>query len=154
MTYRPALHFDRTPLERADPIESWKRTDEAFFMAGACHILAFMFMQLKGEGYHVVHAKPRDGRLGSHVYVSDGTWAFDAQGWTRESELMETTEAAYRAKYPGWACDRTVIAKDSWWRGEFEAWCEANYHRTPAYFAHLPWERAHNYILQIGDRPD
>jgi len=42
--YRPAGMFRRTPEERADQEVSWRRTDQAFFAAGACHILAWEFV--------------------------------------------------------------------------------------------------------------
>lgn len=38
--YRPAGLFRRTDAERADQLLSWQRDDQAFFAAGACHILA------------------------------------------------------------------------------------------------------------------
>ena len=40
-TVVPAGRFRRTPLERSDQRIAWDRTDEAFFAAGACHVLAY-----------------------------------------------------------------------------------------------------------------
>ena len=36
--YTPAGVFRRTPAERADQELAWRRPDQAFFAAGACHI--------------------------------------------------------------------------------------------------------------------
>lgn len=155
MTYRPSLEFDRTPLERNDPFEFWKREDLPFFAAGACHILAYQFMQLHwGQNYQAVFIKPRDSKPGNHVYVvrPDG-WAFDANGWTKESELRAISDAAYTKRYPSWAYERLVIADNFWGMGEFEEWCHTNHHRPPAYFAYLPWERAYNFIKSFPDNP-
>ncbi|HEX3588635.1 MAG TPA: hypothetical protein VHV74_03310 [Pseudonocardiaceae bacterium] len=43
--YQPPSAVARTPLERADQLASWQRPDQAFFAAGACHILAFAFLE-------------------------------------------------------------------------------------------------------------
>src|ERR1044072_3763268 len=103
MSYQPSLLFDRTPEERKDPFLSWRRTDQAFFAAGACHILAELFRQLhQDEGFEIIYLKPLAGLPGNHVYVSNSTWAFDHNGWTREAELLVATKAAYQRRYPGW----------------------------------------------------
>jgi hypothetical protein len=44
--YQPGIVFKRTPEERADIFLAWKRDDKAFFAAGACHILAFLFQHI------------------------------------------------------------------------------------------------------------
>ena len=146
--YKPGLLFERTPEERRDPFLSWRREDQPFFAAGACHILAEMFRQLHhGEGYEVIFIKPRIENQGTHVYMSNGTWAFDHNGWTLEKKLLETITATYSKKYPGWSFERIVIKDD------LETFCRNNNHRQPWQFAYLPWERAYNFIKQFPDSP-
>jgi hypothetical protein len=146
--YKPSLLFDRTPEERRDPFLFWKRKDQPFFAAGACHILAEMFCRLHyGEGYELIYIKPKDGKPGTHVYASNGTWAFDHNGWTKENELLKITSAAYEQRYPGWGYERIVIKDD------LETFCRKNNCRQPWQFAHLPWERAYNYIKQFASAP-
>jgi hypothetical protein len=154
MTYHPSFEFDRTPLERKDPFEFWKRDDVPFFAAGACHILAYMFMQLHwGEKCQAIFIQPKNSDAGTHVYIVKGEWAFDANGWIKEAELREISNAAYKQRYPGWDYERLVIAENFWEMGEFEQWCNNNQHRPPAYFAYLPWERAYNFIKQHPHNP-
>lgn len=146
--YKPSLLFDRTDEERRDPFISWKRQDQPFFASGACHILAEMFRQLhSGEGYETVYIKPGADRPGTHVYMSDGIWTFDHNGWTKEKELLSTIEVAYEKRYPGWRFGRIVISDD------LETFCIKNNHRLPWQFAFLPWERAYNYIRRFPDSP-
>lgn len=142
--YKPSLLFERTPEEYRDPFLSWQRDDQPFFAAGACHILAELFIQLHpDQNFTMIHIKPGEGFSGNHVYASDGTWAFDHNGWTLESDLLEATTAAYTKKYPGWHYERVNIEPT----GEsLEKFCKANNHRLPWQYAHLPWERAYNYI--------
>jgi len=146
--YKPSLLFDRTAEERRDPFLSWQREDQPFFAAGACHILAEMFQQLHfGEDYELIFLKPVSGMPGMHVYATNGTWAFDHNGWTLEKELLSLTQAAYSKKYSGWGYERIVI------RDDLETFCRNNHHRQPWQFAYLPWERAHHYIKQFPHSP-
>lgn len=149
--YKPSLLFDRTPEEHRDKFKSWARSDQAFFAAGACHILADLFVELyQHEDFKMVYIEPGKGFPGTHVFASNGTWAFDHNGWTKESELLAATKAAYSEKYPGWSYTKHIIEPGMDALGKF---CTANNHRLPWQFAHLPWERAYKYIQQFPDGP-
>lgn len=147
--YQPSLIFERTPEERSDPFKSWARSDQAFFASGACHILADLFVQLhQREGFRMIYLRPPQGFPGNHVYASNGVWAFDHNGWTKESELLRVTELAYKQKYPGWKYTRLTIEPGS---DALEKFCKANNHRLPWQFAYLPWERAYGYIKRFDN---
>jgi hypothetical protein len=149
--YKPSFLFDRTAEEKRDIFKSWARADQPFFAAGACHILAELFIQLHhSEGFKMIYIKPYEGFPGNHVYASNGEWAFDYNGWTKENSLLKATEKAYKDKYPGWGYERHVIepAIDS-----LERFCKENYHCLPWQYAHLPWERAYTYIAKFDTTP-
>jgi len=149
--YKPSFMFERTPEEKQDIFKAWDRDDRAFFAAGACHILANLFVQLhREEGYRMIYIKPANGFSGKHVYASNGTWAFDYNGWTKADELFKLIERAYKEKYAGWTCQKIPI-EDS--MTSLEDFCKANLHRLPWQFAQLPWERAYNYIKQFPETP-
>lgn len=149
--YKPSLLFDRTPEQKRDIFAAWARDDQAFFAAGACHILADLFLQMhQGQGFKMIFIKPVEGFPGAHVYASDGTWAFDHNGWTKEAELVAVTKKAYQAVYPGWKCQKIVIEYSI---TSLEDFCKANTHRLPWQFAYLPWERAFNYINKFENNP-
>lgn len=148
--YEPCLMYTRTEDEIRDPFLSWQREDKPFFAAGACHILAHMFLSLHpDEGFQLIYIKPKKDYLGTHLYASNGTWAFDFNGWTLEEELLEATTAAYRQLYDDWDFDRVVI------REGLPAFIAKGQHnlRPPEYFPFLPWERAYNYIKQFPATP-
>ena len=148
--YQPGLQYVRTPQERRDSFLSWQRDDKAFFATEACHILAHMFLSLHGEeGYSLIYIRPKDDLPGIHLYASNGIWAFDFNGWTREEELLTETRAAYTAVYPDWDFERIVI-KDG-----LAAYMASGTPKLcpPDYFPYLPWERAYNYIAQFDDHP-
>lgn len=142
--YKPSFLFDRTPEERSDIFKSWERDDQAFFASGACHILAELFVQLHAdEGFYKVHIKPAAGMKGNHVYATNGEWAFDHNGWTREEELLQVTAEGFRTKYPDWKYERRVMSED------LETFCHDYNHRLPWQYAYLPWERAYKYIQRF-----
>ena len=110
--YEAGLRYTRTHAERADVLLAWERDDRAFFAAGACHILAHQFVSLHlGEGFEIVCIKPRGTMAGLHLYASDGEWAFDFDGWTREAELLDVHSAAYRDLDADWDYDRIVLTE-------------------------------------------
>jgi hypothetical protein len=145
MTYRPSLHYERTEAEMNDQILSWNRPDIAFFASGACHILAWTFVQTYPDaGFAIVHIRPRAPfSRGHHVIATDGVWAFDYSGWTKERELFNISKAAYADVLPGWDFDRVVIDVD------LETFCIENTHRLPSQFAFDPWQRAKDFMMTL-----
>jgi hypothetical protein len=149
--FRPSFDFDRTAEEKRDIFKSWARDDRAFFAAGACHILAALFVQLhQHEGYKMVYIKPAKGFAGNHVYASNENWAFDHNGWAKEERLLQLVDTAYSEKYPGWNYERIVL-EDS--LITLEDFCRANFHRLPWQYPYLPWERAYKYIKRFPSIP-
>lgn len=143
--YKPSILFERTPEEYQDPLLAWRRPDIAFFGAGACHILAFAFLRFYSDkGFSVVHIRPTSTDDGHHVYASDGAWAFDHNGWTKEEELLTIHEAAERQHNSRWTYERVVITED------LAAFCQKNNHMLPEDFPYSPWERAFRYIRDLA----
>jgi hypothetical protein len=94
-TYDP-LHYKRTEAERTDQLLAWRRNDKAFFAAGACHILAWAILETYPElGFAPIGLRRVGQAHVGHVYVTDGSWAFDHDGWTAESVLLDTTRWAH-----------------------------------------------------------
>ena len=148
--YQSSFQFERTPEERANPVLSWNRPDRAFFASGACHILAYTFVELtKRDGLQLIFVKPSAefGSIGTHVYVVDGDWAFDASGWVHEKELLEVLESDYKSAHPGWAYKRVVLDQD------LETFCINNAHSLSASFAGDVVERAKRYIENFSINP-
>lgn len=143
------LKYTRTTEEKRDVVLSWNRDDKAFFATGACHILAHLFLSLHaGEGYELIYIKPTNNMPGNHMYASNGTWAFDFNGWNKEIELLDVHVAAFTKAYPEWDYERIVIEE-----GLVEYLKHSNHLRPPEYFLELPWKRAYDYIQQFATEP-
>jgi hypothetical protein len=138
--YRSSAQFRRTPAERTDQVLSWNRNDVRFFAAGACHILAFAFLEsYPGAGFRSVGVWAREQAHPMHVFVTDGAWAFDFDGWTPADELLAVTRSAE----PDADYEQRPIEAD------LSAFCRKHNHRDRACYAHDPWERARRYIAQF-----
>lgn len=108
----PALKYMRTPEKSRDVLLSWLREDMVLFAAGACHILAHMFLLLNpNEDFDLIYTKPVNKQPGNHMYVSGGTWAFDFNRWSLEKDLLKVNETFAKDRYPNWNYERIVIEK-------------------------------------------
>lgn len=134
-----ALAFGRTPEQVADPALAWQRPDRAFFAAGACHILAEQITRRLPD-LRVVHLRPHDDRPGSHVFATDGTDAFDFNGWTTEADLIAANVNACRAGDPTWSHELVVV------EGDLDRYWQANNHRTAGQYPGDVVARAERYI--------
>jgi hypothetical protein len=93
---------------KADPVLSWHRPDRQFFANGACHILAFAFLERHAAcGFHARWIKPAAGFSGNHIYVTNGQRAFDYHGFSYEERLLDLAFRRARRFYPGW--DATLV---------------------------------------------
>ncbi len=139
--YTPSSRFRRSAAERADQELSWRRSDQAFFAAGACHVLAFAFQRVQPDaGFSIIGLRKVGEVHANHVYVSNGVWAFDHDGWTREEELLAVTAAAE----PALPWERLPVDTD------IDTFCREHHSRLPRDFARSPWQRAYDYIARFG----
>ncbi|MFI5714252.1 hypothetical protein [Nocardia sp. NPDC051750] len=128
-------------MERADQRLAWDRADQWFFAAGACHLLAYAFLEVHPDGWAPVGLWPKGGADPGHVYVTDGTWAFDHCGWTPEAELLDISRKAE----PHADFERRMLNMG------LDELCARHWHRTRAEFAADPWRRAHDYLERLSD---
>ncbi len=138
---QPITVFARTREQFDSARLSYQRPDVAFFSAGACQILAFAFLETYPRaGFRPRFIYPTPGFDGSHVYVSDGQMAFDAQGYVSEVGLLRRHHAAYAPYWQGGVEDITVPLAE---------FCAANDHAAPCYFPPGAWERALVYLRRF-----
>jgi hypothetical protein len=136
MSLQAAGIFRRTPLERSSQQVSWDRADQAFFAAGACHVLAWTC--------RATYADQPIGLCGLrfagephvfHVYATWAEWAFDHSGWHLERDLL----AANRA-FEGRSIEQVPVGPD------LTTFCDQHYSRMPAQYWQDPVPRARLYL--------
>ena len=87
--------FRRTAIERSDQRVAWERTDQAFFAAGACHILAWVCRDsYPDRPIEIAGVCLADDSQVLHTYAIWDGWAFDHSGWNPEPQLLLVNSAA------------------------------------------------------------
>ena len=81
------MYKRRTPGAKRDPIKQWALPDRVFFAAGACHMLAYAFLEIyPGAGFEPVWIRPGVGHTGNHIALVRNEFVFDYHGfsvWSR-----------------------------------------------------------------------
>jgi hypothetical protein len=96
-----------------DPVRRWHRPDRHFFANGACQVLAYAFLErYPGLGFRARWIKPTAGHTGNHIFVTNGTNAFDYHGLTTEERLLSLIFRRARRFFPGWDAMLIELPKD------------------------------------------
>ena len=137
--------YRRTPAERADERLAWARPDRAVFAAGACHVLAYRLIERTPEaGFRPVFIHPRDVDHAFHMFATDGTIAFDFNGFSDDRALRRVNTQAMKAYEPTWEAEFAAIDDD------LETFCRLNRCRPPSMFPGDILARADRYLAQFA----
>jgi hypothetical protein len=140
---------------KTDPVRHWHRPDRHFFANGACQVLAFAFLErYPALGFHARWIKPAAGFTGNHIYVTDGTNAFDYHGLTKEARLLSFGFARARRFFPGWDATLVDLPADVLISEPRSRQIEGLWLREPTQFLHDALPRARNFLDQFGDMKD
>lgn len=137
-----AISFRRSPEQVADVVLAWQRPDRPFFAAGACHILARQFTR-RHPDFRIVQIQPRPGWKGSHLFATDGTRAFDFNGWSLEADLIKANVEASRIESPAWDYRLVPVT------GDFDEFCRSINHRTAELYPGDVEARADRFIDSV-----
>jgi hypothetical protein len=91
---------------KSDPVRRWALPDRVFFGHGACAILAGVYLRDQPlPGFVAERIVPAGGLAGNHIYVTDGTVAFDYHGYSLRARLLLHHTNGWAQRYPGvWNC--------------------------------------------------
>jgi hypothetical protein len=128
--------FRRTAIEPADQRVSWQRSDQAFFAAGACHILAWACRECwRDRPIEIAAVRGVGERPLLHVFALWSGWALDHSGWNPEPQLLEVN-----AHFEGRQLECVKI------RGGLATFCQRHDHRMPHQYCRDPRQRARDYV--------
>jgi hypothetical protein len=98
----------RTPgYSKDNAVQRWALRDQVFFACGACHILAYAFIERYQPAAKAVWIKPSPRPIGNHIFVAAEDWAFDYHGYSRPQSLLDHSWRRARHFWPGW--DATLV---------------------------------------------
>ena len=135
-----------------DPVRRWHRPDRHFFANGACQVLAFAFLERYPDmGFHARWIKPAPGFTGSHIYVTDGIYAFDYHDLTTEQRLLAFGFERARRFFPGWEATLVDLPTDVLVSEQRSRQIEGLWLREPGQFLHDALPRARAFLDRFGD---
>jgi hypothetical protein len=87
--------------------------DRVFFACGACHILAYAFLERHGQpGQEALWIRPIPGHTGNHIVVATDAWVFDYHGYTDRARYVAHTWRRARLAWPGWDAMLVSLPRD------------------------------------------
>lgn len=135
-----------------DPARRWHRPDRHFFANGACQVLAYAFLERYSDfGFRTRWIKPAQGYTGNHIFVTDGTAAFDYHGLTTEAQLLSLGFRRARRFFPGWDATLVDLPTDVLISEQRSRQIEGLWLREPKQFLHDAMPRARAFLDRFGD---
>jgi hypothetical protein len=135
------------PGTKSDPVKRWNLSERVFFACGACHILAFAFLERYPDaGFAPRWIRPLKGFTGSHIVVVRDDTAFDYHGYSRWPALFDHIGRRASQRWPGWDAEvlplpPVVLASEIRSRYYDRLWL-----REPKQFLHDALPRARAYL--------
>lgn len=135
---------------KEDPVKRWNLPDRVFFACGACHILAWAFLQrYETAGMKIEWIKPDPGFTGNHVFVTLGERVFDYHGVSDREQFLEHTYKRARQWWPGWQAGiielpKQVLVSEKLSRSHDGLWL-----REPGQYLHNALPRAHDFLDRL-----
>lgn len=106
------MYFPRRNVKRIPELQ-WALPDRIFFACGACHILAYAFVEKFPEsGFRAVWIKPHQSFTGNHIVATDGILTFDFHGYSKWDKLLAHAKRKNGQRMPGWDCTLIELPRD------------------------------------------
>jgi hypothetical protein len=135
-----------------DPVRRRHRPDRHFFANGACHVLAFAFLErYPNLGFHARWIKPAAGFTGNHIYVTDGINAFDYHGLTTEQRLLAFGLGRGRRFFPCWNATLVDLPAEVLVSEQRSRQVDGLWLREPNQFLYDAMPRARCFLDKFGD---
>ncbi|HUI98137.1 MAG TPA: hypothetical protein VLX44_20435 [Xanthobacteraceae bacterium] len=129
-----------------DPVRRWALSDRVFFACGACHILAYAFLEAYPHaGFAPAWIKPLDRHIGNHIVVVKDNVAFDYHGYSDWRTLFAHTCRKAGRWWPGWRAAVIALPPDVLVSEEKSRRYEGLWLREPRQFLHDALPRAHEF---------
>jgi hypothetical protein len=108
------MYKRRTPGSKRDPVKQWALPDRVFFAAGACHILAYAFLEAYPEsGFQPKWLRPIPGHTGNHIVVVRDDVVFDYHGYAEWDVHCAHTRRRANQFWPGWDADTVDLHREA-----------------------------------------
>lgn len=141
-------------FKKRDPRLRWALPDRVFFACGACHVLAYAFLELHQAGsLRAIWLKPDAGFTGNHIYVASDDWIFDYHGYSEPRQYHAHTWRKARHWWPGWDAKTVELPMDVLVSEAKSKTYDGLWLREPTQFLHDALPRARAYLMRFPFPP-
>ena len=138
--------------KKSNPLARWNLIDRVFFACGACHILAYAFLeQHKLENAKAIWIKPDQGYTGNHIFVDLGRMIFDYHGYSNQKLFLEHTFKRARQYWAGWNAELIELPRDVLISEKKSKSYDGLWLREPKQFLHDALPRARMFLDRFPD---
>jgi hypothetical protein len=135
---------------KTDPVRRWALPDRVFFACGACHILAFAFLETyPHSGFRPIWIKPAKGYTGNHIFLACGSAAFDYHGYSDLQRFLAHTRAKASRWWPGWSAELIALPADVLVSEQKSRQYDGLWLREPGQFLHDALPRARRFVRRF-----
>ena len=146
--YRLGISIAKRDLERR-----WALPNRAFFACGACHVLAYAFLQRYGSSdMKALWLKPEPGFIGNHIFIATDTWVFDYHGYSDRERFLAHTFRRARFFWPGWCATLVELPRDVLVSEAASRRYDGLWLREPSQFFHDAMPRARAFVERFSPR--
>lgn len=133
-----------------DPVRRWALPDRVFFACGACHILAFAFLEKYPHSrFRPVWIKPLNGHAGNHIFVTNNDAVFDYHGYSDFQRFLAHTKRRANKQWPGWSGELVELPKDVLISEKKSRQYDGLWLREPQQFLHDALPRARQFVMRF-----
>ncbi|OSQ40644.1 hypothetical protein [Thalassospira mesophila] len=152
------MYQPRTPgYSKRDAIKRWQLPDRVFFACGACHILAYAFVERHGDTnaalFTPLWIKPDSGFTGNHIVIAGDDWIFDYHGYSRRSDYLNHTLKRAQQRWPGWNATLVSLPPEILISEEKSREIDGLWLRAPNQFLHDALPRARQFLNSFTSPP-
>lgn len=140
------------PGIKQDQVRRWDLPERVFFARGACHVLAYAFLDAyRQAGFRAIWIKPAPGHTGNHIVIVRDDLAFDYHGYSSWTRLLAHTHAKANRWWPGWRAELVPLPMDVLISEAKSRAIEGLWLREPRQFLHDAMPRARDFLRRFPD---
>ncbi len=144
------MYKRRTVGAKRDPVKQWALPDRVFFAAGACHMLAYAFLEAyRHDGFEPRWIRPASGHTGNHIIVVRDECVFDYHGFCEWTGYWAHTVRRANQWWPGWSADVVTVTMDALVSRRHARRYEGLWMKEPRDFLFDPLARARRYLRRF-----
>ena len=132
----------------------WMLPDRVFFACGACHVLAFVFLQrYKLSKSKPIWIKPDTGHTGNHIFISSAQMVFDYHGYSDRQTYLAHYWKRAKQMFPQWDASLVEISPEALIAEGDSVYHQGLWLRSPGQFYKNPIPRAETFLSKFSQPP-